>query len=235
MIKAFMHVVDFPGTEFIVLEMIDKMVESDFINNADITITCQYNQQSFQWLRDKVAPYPRVTLVYPDTKNIDFEMPTQKMLKDCCDSTDEEFYVVYLQHKGATQPHNPCVSDWRDLMVYFNITKWRDCVAKLDEGYDTTGVLWRPYPYPHYSGTFWWAKASYIRKLPKYVLPEEAEYKSQFGFGVESWPYGYRHDAEFWIALAHPKQHCFHTSDSEQHPIYNHYHLRYPKESYVDC
>lgn len=228
-----MHVIDFPETEYIVEEMIDKMIDSDLINNADITITCHYDESKFDWLREKVSPYKNVTLLYPKVDNIDFEMPTQKMLKDYCDSTDEEFYVVYLHHKGVTQPDNPCVTDWRDLMSYFNITKWKDCVEKLDEGYDTTGVLWRKEPYPHYSGTFWWSKASYIRKLPKYKMPKENGYVSQFGFSIP-WPYAYRHDAEFWIALANPNYYCFHTSDSEKFPVYNHYHYRYPKEQYID-
>ena len=31
---------------------------------------------------------------------------------------------------------------WRHYLNYFNIIKWKDAVNKLDEGYDSCGVLW---------------------------------------------------------------------------------------------
>jgi hypothetical protein len=53
-------------------------------------------------------------------------------------------------------------------MLYFNIIKWRDCLNALIE-YDTCGVDLRSEPVLHYSGNFWWSKASNINSLPKII------------------------------------------------------------------
>jgi hypothetical protein len=108
-------------------------------------------------------------------------------------------------------------------MMYFNVTRWQDCVEKLYQGYDTAGVLWRgDYHYPHYSGNFWWAKSSYIRRLPAFRKPSETNYQSQFGFVNVP----HKEDAEFWLGLGDPEAYCFHSYTVD------HYQHRYPPELY---
>lgn len=58
------------------------------------------------------------------------------------------------------------VKDWIESLDYFTIDKWRECVLKLNEGYDTVGVTnnggW-------WWGNFWWSKSSHIKKNVEYV------------------------------------------------------------------
>jgi hypothetical protein len=57
-------------------------------------------------------------------------------------------------------------------MEYFLIEKWEDCILKLKD-YDTCGVNLNtelPSIKTHYSGNFWWANSSYIRKIPRFDM-----------------------------------------------------------------
>lgn len=59
-------------------------------------------------------------------------------------------------------------------MLYWNIEKWETAVEKLKK-YDTYGCNDVGH---HYSGNFWWAKSSHVRKLPVtiaeyYTAPED--------------------------------------------------------------
>jgi hypothetical protein len=58
------------------------------------------------------------------------------------------------------------VKDWIESLDYFTIDKWRECILKLNEGYETVGVTnnggW-------WWGNFWWSKSSHIKKNVEYV------------------------------------------------------------------
>jgi hypothetical protein len=55
---------------------------------------------------------------------------------------------------------------WRHYLNYGVIENWRSCVEALDNGYDCAGVNLQTYPSLHYSGSFWWSKASHLVALP---------------------------------------------------------------------
>ncbi len=95
-----------------------------------------------------------------------YEGPTLRELWEKCNETDKEFYVYYFHTKGVSYPPNPKSERWRHLMASAIILDWRKCVAALDSGEVTYGML-RKHTRPRYSGNFWWAKASYIRTLEK--------------------------------------------------------------------
>ena len=86
--------------------------------------------------------------------------------------SDDKF--LYLHSKGITKQNNQYVTDWRNVMEYFLIYKFKDCLRELDN-YDTVGIN---YINPlHYSGNFWWTKGSYYMKLDDsisdyYIAPE---------------------------------------------------------------
>lgn len=57
-----------------------------------------------------------------------------------------------------------CLKKWRDVMEFFNIIKWKECVAAL-EHFDCCGVEWgkKWWDKPaFFAGNFWWASARYI-------------------------------------------------------------------------
>jgi hypothetical protein len=93
------------------------------------------------------------------------EFFTLDLLKKFSDTTIENYKILYLHTKGVTAPNNPCIEDWRQYMTYFNVIQHQKCFDVLDE-YDCCGVDLVSEPALHYSGTFWWANSSYIKKLP---------------------------------------------------------------------
>jgi hypothetical protein len=100
--------------------------------------------------------------------------------------------------------------NWRHYMQYFTVEKWKECVEKLNEGYDTVGAAYLPDPpYGFYPGTFFWAKASYIRKCHRLLPPPEANFKPQF----EGQPH-HRFDMECWIGSGKPNWYEMHLGPS---------------------
>jgi hypothetical protein len=110
--------------------------------------------------------------------------------------------VLYLHSKGLkwwNTPNEQNVEDWVHLMLHWNVKCWKQALEKLDEGFDTYGCnVFQNQEHPlHYSGNFWWAKASYLKTLsntigPKYNDPEtwilsnpQVKYFSAFQSGLE--------------------------------------------------
>jgi hypothetical protein len=229
---VFLHLVDIQGSKFIAHELIQEIIDSGLPKESKIFVYCNYNESNFGWLKKKVENEDSFELIFQKNNPKNVEIPTLIELKKICDVSDDNLKVLYIHHKGASQPYNVCVNDWRKLMMYFTITNWKKCIENLKTN-DVVGVNWRVRPYPHFSGNFWWANSSYIKKLPKLVLPETLNYESQYGFKLP-WNNGYRHDAEFWIGLKQPKICNLHGTDHGELETewFNHYTTRYPKEKY---
>ena len=55
------------------------------------------------------------------------------------------------------------------MLEYFIFDKWQVAVNVLSNGFDTYSCYrWPPRNYTMYSGSFWWARSAYIRKLPDF-------------------------------------------------------------------
>lgn len=120
-----------------------------------------------------------------------YEFPTIKLVRGESDK-DEKNYYYYIHTKGVSFPDHTGGKHWRDYMMYYNVTKWQDCVAKLREGYETCGCKLYEHQkgFPkHYSGNFWWATSDYIKRTPRV---EELDHSDRF-------------QAEFWMCKGSPK------------------------------
>lgn len=150
------------------------------------------------------------------------EADTLKWVRDYAKDNPGD-YVLYFHMKGITK-QNEATEDWRKYMEYFAIERWKDCIAKLDEGYDCCGVMLNsqtPIGYwPHFSGNFWWATTDYINTLK----PEFLELP---------WRY-YR---EFWIG-SNPNMKAFEFHNSRMNDTESllshqgHYDVPYPRSNY---
>ena len=219
--KVFAHFVNIPGAMYIAHSLVHGLIRSNLIIEADIELRLHYeNNNEFGKLVDSVSKYPRVTAVRVNADKRDYEMPTLIRLKEFCDQSTEETYVLYIHHKGVTHPDNPCVSDWRTLMTFFMIDNWKMAIKFLNDGYDTVGVNYRQNPNPHYSGNFWWTKSSYVKRLQELTLPSCVNYKSQLDLKL-LYPEVHRFDSEMWVCSANPNAKCVHESGV------NHYIQRY--------
>ena len=90
----------------------------------------------------------------------------------------------------------------RQFLNWGVIENWKTMHKALDD-YDAAGTTCQPFPMPHFSGTFFWTKSSYVRTLPdpsdiswwrnyQSALPEGNPLKS--GFSASD-----RFRAEFWL------------------------------------
>lgn len=156
--------------------------------------------------------YPKVTLLFQNPNMNLYERPTLLCLHDLCRSTEDECLVLYLHTKGVSAKHGykiaGSVIDWRNLLEYFNLDCWRDCVSMLtEEKYDVCGVNVQSIPKLHCSGNFWWARSKYIASLPH-----------EIGSAYT--------DPEMWVGLNNPRIKSLHNSNI------NHYDEAYPEWKY---
>jgi GR25 family glycosyltransferase involved in LPS biosynthesis len=143
------------------------------------------------------------------SKNINlYEIPTINLIRTFCEYNDN-CEILYLHTKGVSQNSDKKISDWRNMMIYFLVNRYKDCFELLKE-YDTIGCNYQEFPYKHYSGNFWWARSNYIKKLNNIDYYKE------------------RHEAEWWIL----SNKCVKYYEIHNSGI-NHYHKNYPPEKYI--
>ena len=101
------------------------------------------------------------------------EIPTFKWMWDDCQASDD--HVLYFHSKAMTA-HDKFFDSgniekykqnvyWRHYLNWGVLERWRECIKALDRN-DMAGVNYREDPIAHYSGSFWWANSSHIRRLP---------------------------------------------------------------------
>ena len=178
------------------------------------------------WFDDKSSKIPESRInpkvevvVYSENRE---ELSTLKWIRDYAKDNPGD-YILYFHTKSITN-QNAATEDWRRYMEYFAIERWKDCVAKLEEGYDCCGVMWNTNTpigvWPHFSGNIWWATTDYINTLNHEYLEKEWRYYN-----------------EFWIGSnPNVKQFEFHNSgyNTTERLIagQGHYHVLYPRHLY---
>ena len=222
-IKLFSHMIDIGCGKDITTEQADLLEKTGLLDEVEHAyFFAHFNADNYSWLEER----------WKDKKNVDilhysqdyqpwYEATSVNYLQEYCHMNDEEFYVCFITHKGAS--HGPGGhQNWRKYMQYWNIEKWKECVAKLDEGYDMCGAAFlnNP-PHPFYAGNFFWAKASYLRKCRRLKTPPENMFKPQF----EGQPH-HRFDLECWHGSGNPNAYDMHPGET------NRWYL--PPETYRD-
>jgi hypothetical protein len=118
--------------------------------------------------------------------------------------------ILYLYTKETLINQNSlCIEDWKNLMLYFLVEQHVACLKLLDK-YDAVGINYLDEPFKKYDGNFWWARCSYLKKLPQLMS------------GINQ-----KHDVEFWV-LQHPEVKHVNIYNSNV----NHFHNRYPRYIY---
>ena len=131
-----------------------------------------------------------------------FEYITLNALKNYCDKND--CYVFYFHTKGISKAEGSIErlekDEWRKCLEYFNIECWKDCIKKLEEGYDTCGIDYRRRR-SLYMGNFWWAKSDFIKRVPPPLTIDKV--KKHGG------PIGKRLYYEYWFRGTYNKYYSF--------------------------
>jgi len=167
-ILGFMHIATMNHWEEIVEELVYYIDGNGLLSNTNqllqVTVGPEHKAEMPKYgsLNKKRKKIKRFSAGF-DLRQ--YEYPTLNRLWETCKATDDEFYVYYCHTKGASYRQNFKSDIWRRVMAEAVLGRsWRECVVKLDEGNNTCGIMIRN---GHYSGNFWWAKASYIRTLRK--------------------------------------------------------------------
>lgn len=128
-----------------------------------------------------------------------------------------EDFFLYLHTKGVRRAADSLtIFDWVFYMHYFVVKHFPVCLGLIKEHFDVCGVDYhfpdpdKPWiPSEHYSGNFWWARASYYLSLPESI---GAEYL----------------DPEMYIGLKKPRYVALWESNNEM------YGTEYPPLEFVD-
>jgi len=156
--------------------LMQRIVESGLYNHTHVIRIGVVNDEGVL-IPDPILEDSKFQIVYVG-KSEEYERATLLHMRKFSeiDPENTKYYYLHtkgLKHFGTDREQN--IIDWIQLMLYWNIEKWRSAVHVLDAGtHETYGCNVAG----HYSGNFWWARASHIRKLshtigPTYFDPED--------------------------------------------------------------
>jgi hypothetical protein len=121
-------------------------------------------------LDDIMFKYPKYIVEYTNINWGEGIMALRKVDELC--RLRDDYKILYFHTKGVFNKYKNFdtkeinnlkldgVNTWVEMLEYFLIDNWKECVTKLDE-YDTVGVTnngnW-------WWGNFWWTKSSHVQK-----------------------------------------------------------------------
>jgi hypothetical protein len=170
-----------------------------------------------------------------NSNNESTEGHTLDFLWNKCKEFSDEDNILYLHSKGVWRAHSKenekdNIQDLIDLMEYFLIELWDESTKYL-KNYDACGVnlqsIQDGHKHPHFSGNFWWASNSYIKKIRSF----NDVYGCYIRKDSQLQPIEFRIFGEFWLLNALNKgfanPYCMH------HSKIDHYTKRYPRSEYA--
>jgi hypothetical protein len=230
-IKIFYHVVDLPGWQDITNEQLEKLQSSGLLDQCELHMNLNYNEDSFNLLKAQLSNKNNIVWHFKNNLKEDYEHPTAILMKEYADSSQDEFYALYMHQKGITYigtSYETNVKHWRWLLDYWCIERWEDCIEKLNQGYDTTGINYMERHKglgPHFSGTQSWVTSKFLQKCSPLVLPSTIGFAPQVARKMKGnvW----RYDVEAWFGNNGASAACLYHSG-----LRDHYHQEWPPELY---
>ena len=216
-IKVFVHATDITGDINITLEQIKLLNATGLLDESEVVLCSHYNENNYKDLilylsyHNKIHKFRHFDKSYKEW----YEYTTCLELQRDCNESTEEFYALYLHNKGSyTQTIGNY--NWRKYMEYFCVEKWKECVEKLDEGYELVGAAYldnsKEDDNAHYfAGNFFWAKSSYIKRCQQLKTPPEVDFEPQ----MPNQPH-LRYDLEPWHASGNPKWFEMHSGTHQR-------------------
>lgn len=189
-IKLFWHVCMINQWADIVKEQLTLIIRSGLYDRcSSVNIGCVGDEKNLNSLKKIIGEYVKIQVKVYSKDLTAYEFITLQYMWERSQK-DVRFYGVYFHTKGVSWPNHEGGKYWRDYMNYYNLSKWKDAVCKLNQGYDTCGVKYlsverNPSGRNHYSGNFYWFKSLYLKTLKE---PLKLDTKDRFA-------------AEFWIGL----------------------------------
>lgn len=163
------HLFQAPGWEQLFCEQMGLMTITELVDNAHLIISV--NGES---------PLPKFGKEIIYRTDGFSEKPSLLLARQYAEACPDS-RILYFHSKGISHATKN-QDDWRMMMQHFTIVKWREAVKLLDN-HDVVGVNWRTYPVPHFSGNYWWANASFLRKLDVGFLNDHDRMSQEFWIG----------------------------------------------------
>ena len=164
MVHIYYHIYTIDGVEFIIneqLNLIKKHFDFPYILNVGISIADE--NKSISNILD-ILDKSKIR----DIRAKGHEFVTLDLIEKDKEKFGDSDYILYIHTKGASKQGNQNVISWRQLMNYFNIEKCKNIFKIFEKtSYNTYGVLLTDVGNfkLHYSGNFWWVKASYLKTI----------------------------------------------------------------------
>lgn len=176
-IIGYIHVCQMPGWERS-FDILWKSITQSGLYDATEEIRVGILNSTGRVIPNERLVNDKINIVYVGVCN-EYERPTLLHMRKRAEYETCNYWYLHtkgLRHFGTDKERS--VKNWIDIMLYWNITKWRGA-NKILENYDTYGCLCielSPNKY-HYSGNFWWATSKHIQTLPDkiakfYIAPE---------------------------------------------------------------
>ena len=191
------------------LEMLLKCIKKSNLYEKIKVIRLGIVNDDAYIIYDEILKDPIFNIIYIGESS-EYERPTLLHMRKKSEEEENTNYF-YLHTKGITHFGNENeqqIIDWINLMLYWNIEKWELAIEKL-KIYDTYGCNDTG---AHYSGNFWWAKSSHIRKLPNVI---ESHYTAP----------------EDWIQIINTNKYVVYNSGFQG---MGHYYTSFPRENYIN-
>lgn len=144
--------------------------------------------------------HPKLEIGYQSPNLREFEYATTKLIENHCKNNPNDI-ILHFHNSGVKSGRNtpteyadPKYPWWRWWEMYHTLERFNECIEYLNQ-YDACGIEIQNDPWTHFSGTWWWANASYISRL---ITAEESKNYNPDG-GIYYNPNN-MHGVEFWIS-----------------------------------
>lgn len=181
-LAVFIHVFVHKEWKRILDELLEAIQNSGLHAKAKVHV-CYTAQPTRGLVVQPPPPWMEHRIVNPEHR----EWSTLRELWQWCHRAPDTADVLYLHTKGVYR-RGQTSEDWRRMMTYFCVERWREAIFNMRAaGYDAVGCnlkdkrpkkkylsthKWDNLPDPatvgplrHFSGNFWWARASSVRPL----------------------------------------------------------------------
>jgi hypothetical protein len=138
-------------------------LEAIIINNIGLPLDSKYT-----------ALDSRIQVIQCSSNPELFELPTLRLIQEVSLNSPNT-KILYMHTKGISYVGilgYEVILDWINYMLHFLCTKSEDCLKLLDT-YDAAGCNFSEAPKPHFSGNFWWANSSHLKKLDTGLLTDK--------------------------------------------------------------
>lgn len=180
-IRIYLHTTMIRHYQMVVRGILDEIIASGLYDECDgIFIGALGTDEELPNLKNLLINYPKAQVIAHSTNVGFFEFFTMEHLKHDAD-TLPKFYALYTHDKGVTSENEQDKlfrQFWLDYMMYFMVTRWRECYHALDlrdlddyhAGYDAIGCRMvsarRSINHlTHSSGNIHWSDSEYVKTL----------------------------------------------------------------------